>query len=169
MSTTTIFEQTDVPQPVQHGKPGGILRHTSIVTGLVGGMVLAAVIYVIGSTWLVPWGTYDSNFVQVGQNALIAATYIAWVIGFMAGIGAFAGPVRWTLGRDLTHADAEYMAGKGQGRKRYWKYTTDHKVVGMQYLIMALVLFGLALPAATAGAAPAADPAANSAHPVRNP
>ena len=57
------------------------------------------------------------------------------------GIGAFAGPIRWMLGHDLTHDDAEYMAGKGQGRMKYWKYTTDHKVVGIQYLIMALVLF----------------------------
>ena len=80
---------------------------------------------------------------QVGQNALFAATYIAWVIGFMAGIGAFVGPIRWALGRDLTHADAEYMAGKDLGKWRYWKYTTDHKVVGMQYLVMSLVLLGL--------------------------
>lgn len=143
MSTTvTIHENEAVPQPVQHGEPGGFLRHTSIVTGLIGGIVLAAVTYAIGSAFFVPWGTVDSNFVQVGQNALIAAAYIAWVIGFMIGIGAFDGPIRWALGRDLTHADAEYMAGKGQGKWRYWKYTTDHKVVGMQYLIMSLVLLG---------------------------
>jgi cytochrome c oxidase subunit I len=144
MSTAvTIHENEAVPQPVQHGRPGGLLRHTSIITGLIGGIVLAGVTYAIGSAFLVPWGTVDANFVQVGQNALIAAAYIAWVIGFMAGIGAFDGPIRWALGRDLTHADAEYMAGKDLGKWRYWKYTTDHKVVGMQYLVMSLVLLGL--------------------------
>ena len=35
------------------------------------------------------------------------------------------------------------MAGKDLGKWRYWKYTTDHKVVGMQYLVMSLVLLGL--------------------------
>ena len=140
--TKDIHEQAAVPQPKQHGKPGGFLHRTNIFTGLIAGIVLAVITYAVGSK-LVPWGTQNATFQQVGYQALIAATYIAWVIGFMAGIGAFAGPIRWVLGHDLTHADAEYMAGKGQGKFRYWKYTTDHKVVGIQYLIMTLVLFGL--------------------------
>ena len=140
--TKDIHEQAAVPQPKQHGKPGGFLRHTNIITGAITGLVLAIITFAIGSK-IVPWGTQNVDFDQVGFQALIGVTYIAWVIGFMAGIGAFAGPIRWVLGHDLTHADAEYMAGKGQGKFRYWKYTTDHKVVGIQYLIMTLVLFGL--------------------------
>ena len=140
--TAVVFEQPAVVQPKQHGKPGGFLRHTSIFTGLAGGIVSATIVYMIGSK-LVPWGTQNADFSQVGLNALIAATMFAWVIGFMAGIGAFAGPIRWALGHDLTHDDAEYMAGKDQGRFRYFKYTTDHKVVGTQYFVMVLVLLGL--------------------------
>ena len=140
--TAVILEHGPVPQPPQHGKPGGFLRHTSIITGLIGGVVVAALAYVIGGM-LMPQGTLDANNIQVGLNAQIAAMYIGWVVGFMAGIGAFAGPIRWAMGHDLTHADAEYMAGKGQGRWRYWKYTTDHKVVGFQYLIMSMVLLGI--------------------------
>jgi cytochrome c oxidase subunit I len=144
MSTVTIHEHADVSQPVQHGQPGGLVRHLNIVTGIVGGLVLALVVYFIGSIWLVPWGTTNpTTNLQVGADALWAATFAGWVIGFMLGIGAFVGPIRWALGRDLTHADAEYMAGRDLGRRRYWKYTTDHKVVGTQYLVMALVLFGL--------------------------
>ena len=144
MSTQTIHEHTDVPQPKQHGKPGGYLAHASIFTGLIGGVGLAVIVYFIGSMWLVPWGkTNPTTNLQIGIDALWAATFFAWVIGFMAGIGAFAGPIRWSLGHDLTHDDAEFMAGKGQGKFRYWRYTTDHKVVGMQYLIMTLVLFGV--------------------------
>ena len=144
MTDTAVVHQThDVPQPKQHGKPGGILRHTSIITGTVLGVVAAVITYAIGSHFFVPWGTQNSDASQVGLNALIAATYFAWVIFFMIGIGAFAGPIRWALGHDLTHDDAEYMAGKGQGKWRYWKYTTDHKVVGTQYLIVSMVLLGL--------------------------
>ena len=144
MSTATIHEAIDVPQPVQHGKPGGFVRHCNIVTGVISGVVTALIVYFIGSLFLVPWGTTNSvTFVQVGVDALWAATFAGWVIGFMAGIGAFAGPIRWALGRDLTHDDAEFLAGKDQGKRRYWRYTTDHKVVGTQYLVMALILFGL--------------------------
>ena len=139
--TAVIHEHKAVPQPKQHGKPGGFLAQANIFTGLIGGVVTAGVTYFIGDK-LVPWGTQNADFSQVGLNALVFCTFVAWVIGFMAGIGAFAGPIRWALGHDLTHDDAEYMAGKGQGRMKYWKYTTDHKVVGIQYLVMALVLFG---------------------------
>jgi len=142
-ATLTAAAPPHVPQPKQHGKPGGFLRHTNIFTGLVTGIVLAALTYIIGSHWFVPWGTQNSTYNQVGFQALIMATFIAWVIGFMAGIGAFAGPIRWMLGHDLTHDDAEYMAGKHQGNWRYFKYTTDHKVVGIQYLVMTMVLFAV--------------------------
>ncbi len=50
-----------MPQPTQHGGPGGFLRHTSIVTGvLIAGVVLAVITYAIGSM-LVPWGTQNAN------------------------------------------------------------------------------------------------------------
>jgi len=143
MSDTAVVHQIHVPQPRQHAKPGGILRHTSIVTGVIAGLVASIVTYLIGSHFFVPWGTTNADSSQVGLNALICATFVAWTFGFMIGVGAFAGPIRWALGHDLTHADAEYMAGKDQGRWRYFKYTTDHKVVGTQYLVMALVLLGL--------------------------
>ena len=47
------------------------------------------------------------------------------------------------LGHDETREDQLYGAGVGQGWRRYFKFCTDHKVVGTQYLVMALVLFGL--------------------------
>ena len=148
MSDTITAEahHDHVPQPKQHGKPGGFLRHLNIFTGLLGGVVLAALTYFIGRNFLPmqdgqPELTADG--IQVGFDLLVAAVNIAWVFGFMIGIGAFAGPIRWFLGHDLTHADAEYLAGKDQGKWRHFKYCTDHKVVGVQYLVMTLVLLGL--------------------------
>ncbi len=140
--TAVIHEQPAVPQPRQHGRPGGFLRHTNVLTATVLGSVLATVTYVIGSHYFVPWGEQNADYSQIGLQPLIAATYVGWILGFLIGIGAFAGPIRWALGNDLTHDDAEYMAGMGQGKWKYWKYTTDHKVVGFQYLIMAMVLLG---------------------------
>ena len=54
--TAVIHEHKAVPQPKQHGKPGGFLAQANIFTGLIGGVVTAGVTYFIGDK-LVPWGT----------------------------------------------------------------------------------------------------------------
>lgn len=142
-SDTVAAHPTQVPQPRQHGRPGGFLRHTSIVTGLVAGIVLGAVCFIVAGILRPPDSDQNALALPVGLEAQFALMYIGWIVGFMIGIGAVAGPIRWLIGHDLTHDDAEFMAGKDQGRWRYFKYTTDHKVVGMQYLVMSLVLLGL--------------------------
>jgi cytochrome c oxidase subunit 1 len=76
------------------------------------------------------------------DDAVTASVFIAWVFFFMIGVGAFNGIFEWGFGRqELTHAQEMHMAGKGQGLWRYFRYTTDHKVVGLQYLATVLVLF----------------------------
>ncbi|MGA1299247.1 MAG: hypothetical protein ACO31G_11330, partial [Ilumatobacteraceae bacterium] len=126
MSTATIH-QVEVPQPKQHGKPGGIMRHLNFFTGLISGVVLALVFgYLMNIQFAA--GAQTANFSSASANPTFWAMMVGWVLGFMAGMGAFVGPIRWLLGRDLTHEDAEFMAGKGQGKFRYWRFTTDHKV-----------------------------------------
>jgi cytochrome c oxidase subunit 1 len=66
----------------------------------------------------------------------------AWCIGFLIGIGAFIGPFRWLIGKDLTDEEQLFLAGKGQGVSRYFRYCTDHKVVGIQYLVGVMVMLG---------------------------
>ena len=142
MSMTATVFGTQVPQPVQHGKPGGIMRRLNFGTGLIGGLGLAAIAAFVTNSFI-PSGTASAvNFAPIAPQLVYLAGLLGWVIGFMAGIGAFVGPIRWLLGRDITHADAEYMAGKDQGKARYWKFTTDHKVVGVQYLIMTMIVLG---------------------------
>ena len=65
--------------------------------------MLAVIAYLVGGM-LMPQGTLDADGIQVGINAQIAATYIAWVVGFMAGIGVFAGPIRWAMGQVMSGA-----------------------------------------------------------------
>ena len=142
MSATATVFGTQVPQPVQHGKPGGIMRRLNFGTGLIGGLGLAAITALVTNA-LIPSGASSAvDFAPTAPQLVYLAALLGWVIGFMAGMGAFIGPLRWLMGRDLTHADAEYMAGKDQGKARYWKFTTDHKVVGIQYLIMTMIILG---------------------------
>ena len=78
------------------------------------------------------------------DDAVISAVYTAWVLFFFIGIGAFNGIFKWAFSRrEPTYAEELQLAGKDQGLWRYFRYTTDHKVVGMQYLATVFVLFFL--------------------------
>ena len=140
-SSSTIFG-AEVPQPPQHGRPGGIMRHLNLGTGLLTGIVLAVLAGWIAAA-LTPASASSDTFAPSEPEYVYLAGLVGWVIGFMLGMGAFVGPLRWVTGRDLTHADAEYMAGKDLGIRRYFKFTTDHKVVGIQYLVVVLGILGL--------------------------
>lgn len=103
----------------------------SIITGVIVGAVAAAAAYIVVSK-LVP-DNYD---------APVAAAYTAWVLFFFVGIGAFNDVFKWGFApHEPTHAEEMLLAGKDQGLWRYFRWTTDHKVVGMQYLATVLVLF----------------------------
>jgi cytochrome c oxidase subunit 1 len=113
-------------------------------TGVVVGIIFAALVYWALKNSLLtytdkvadPLSPHDNNIVLLGAM-------FAWSIGFMAGIGAFIGPWRWLIGKDLTDEEILYLAGDGQGTKRYFKYCTDHKVVGIQYLVGVMTLLGV--------------------------
>jgi cytochrome c oxidase subunit 1 len=126
---------------------GRLLQHMSIVTAFAGGLIVMLVAHYLAAAFFVmpelPEGTDPpSGLVWMLENRVTLTTMFGWVLGFMIGIGAFNGPFRWLLGKDLTDADLLYMAGKDQGTWRYFRYTTDHKVVGIQYLIITMVLLG---------------------------
>jgi cytochrome c oxidase subunit 1 len=115
---------------------GGVLRRLSLLTAVGAGLLLGAV------GWLI-----SHHFMQTDDpktsNQVVLITLTCWAVGFMAGIGAFDGVLRWFTGRDLTHSDEMYLAGKDQGVSRYFKFTTDHKVVGVQYLVITMLLLGV--------------------------
>lgn len=142
VETSSVFG-VHVPQPRQHGAAGGVMRRLNFGTGLIGGVALATIAG-WGTAILTPSSASNATFAPMEPTYVYLAVLLGWVIGFMLGIGAFVGPLRWVVGSDITHADAEYMGGKDLGKKRYWKYTTDHKVVGIQYLIVTMLLLGFA-------------------------
>jgi cytochrome c oxidase subunit 1 len=132
-SVTTAPPRSAVPSAA-----GGIMRRLNVLTGIVAGLLLAAV------TWWVTNATFpELDEGSHKDDAVTILTLSAWVLGFLIGVGAFVGPTRWLLGKDLTHDDQQYLAGKDLGVWRYFKFTTDHKVVGMQYLVTTMGLFAV--------------------------
>jgi cytochrome c oxidase subunit 1 len=116
-------------------KAGGLYRQQNIFTAFALGVIFAFIGWVISHAVL-----QSSNW---GTDMVVTVTMVAWVIGFNLGIGTFNAPVRWALGHDQSYEDELFAAGVTLGKRRYWKYSTDHKVVGTQYLVLVMLLFGI--------------------------
>jgi cytochrome c oxidase subunit I len=105
-------------------------------TGLVG----AVVGYLVGH-WL---GNFiASGYTQVGDsdvnNYAIVLGYVLGTVGWLAGVGVFNDLIRSMLGRPL-RTEAE-ETGAATGLARFFRYTLNHKVVGIQYLVGEIVYF----------------------------
>lgn len=103
----------------------------SVVSGILCGVVAA-----IAAFEIVARVVYDN------YDAPMVAAYIAWVLFFFVGIGAFNDVFKWGFARHEPTVQEELaLAGKGKGLWRYFCWTTDHKVVGMQYLATVFITF----------------------------
>jgi cytochrome c oxidase subunit 1 len=131
---------TDLASPALEDTPlgakaGGLYRRQNVFTGIVAGLLFGLIGYFISHAAL-----EGSNW---GSDMVTTVTMVMWVIGFNLGVGTFNALGRWALGHDQSLDDELFAAGVGQGKKRYWKFCTDHKVVGTQYLVLVMVLFGV--------------------------
>jgi cytochrome c oxidase subunit 1 len=61
----------------------------------------------------------------------IVLGYLFGILGWLIGLGIFNDPVRQMLGRPVVGQEEDEPAG---GVAKYYRYTLDHKVVGIQYL-----------------------------------
>jgi cytochrome c oxidase subunit 1 len=130
--TTVDSAQAHVVEP----PAGGWMRRLNMGTGIVAGVVLAFLGHLLAAAVI----SADSTGAASKINII---TMVCWAVGFMGGLGAFAGPLRWVTGNDISHADEMFLAGKDQGVGRYFRFTTDHKVVGIQYLVLTMVMLGV--------------------------
>ena len=109
------------------------------------GAVLGAIGFLLGNN-------YVTHFIGVGnevdgvnfdEQALVIG-FIGLLLGWLIGIGAFKYPFTWLLGlKDPSHEEELQLAGKDGGAMRYFRFTTDHKVVGIQYLVVTMIMLAL--------------------------
>src|ERR1700753_3605494 len=115
------------PEP---GPPRPWWRRPAVHTGIVGGVLG----YFLGH-WL--GNLIASGYQQVqnsGQNEFaIILGYVLGTVAVRAGLGVFNDLLRQMAGRPV-HADAEAQAA-ASGLARFFRYSLDHKVVGIQYLV----------------------------------
>ena len=119
--------------PQQHRTLPQVLATWGLLLGIVGAVAGFIVGAQVGEN-LVPADT-NSN----GSNAALILGYAGSAFGFLAGMGFFNYPVARLLGRPRpTVEDAAFAYGERQGISRYFRLTLDHKVIGMQYLVVIL-------------------------------
>jgi len=106
--------------------------HTGIIGAVIG--------YLVGH-WL---GNVIANgYTQVTNssenNYAIVFGYLLATIGWLAGVGVFNDLLRQMIGRPAQTSEEEASAASGLAR--YFRYSLDHKVVGIQYLVGMIVYF----------------------------
>jgi cytochrome c oxidase subunit I len=107
---------------------------TAVILGIIGYFVGSQFVYhVFGTGHHISGPNFNEQGIVIGL--------VCGVLGWLIGTGAFNEPIRWALALpDPTHEDELKLAGKGYGVARYFRFTTDHKVVGMQYLATVLIM-----------------------------
>ncbi len=82
------------------------------------------------------------------DGQILAVGYIFAFLGWLLGIGAFRFWLTWASGREVDVEDEHRSHGTLGDWRRYFQFTTDHKVIGVQYLVTAFIMFMLAGTAA---------------------
>src|SRR5690349_22739074 len=83
------------------------------------------------------WGGWHPFW--MGEMIVLVGALVAAPIGFLAGIGAFDYWVRYAIGAPTVPED---HSGHGAYSWRdYFRVNTDHKVIGMQYLVTTIIFF----------------------------
>jgi cytochrome c oxidase subunit 1 len=104
-----------------------------ILLGIIGAVVGFVLGALIGRTVVAP----DAN--STGSNAELIIAYAGLAIGFLAGMGFFNYPIARLIGLPRpTEADEAFLYGEEGGWKRYFRLNVDHKVIGMQYVVVIL-------------------------------
>ena len=75
------------------------------------------------------------------EGHVLALGYLAGLAGLLLGIGAFQFWITWIRGREIDPAAEHKAHGTAGDWHRYFHFTTDHKVIGVQYLVTAFSLF----------------------------
>jgi cytochrome c oxidase subunit I len=129
-----------VTQPVQT-KPRPWWLRPGWHTALIG----AAAGYALGH-WLGNFiaGGYQQVATSDDNDFAIILGYCFLVLGWLIGLGVFNDVVRQMLGKPVALNGANGSIGheeNGDGLAKYFRYTLDHKVVGIQYLVGMLIYF----------------------------
>ncbi len=92
---------------------------------------------------LIPGLAAGAGLTITGAHLLLFG-YLGGLVGWLGGLGAFRFWLAWARGRPIDPAEEHAAHGRNDDRGRYVRFTTDHKVIGLQYLTTFLLLLFVA-------------------------
>jgi cytochrome c oxidase subunit 1 len=106
--------------------------HTALIGAVLG--------YVVGH-WLGNFlsSSYARNALSDTNDFPIVLGYVLGTVGWLGGLGVFNDLLRQMLGRPVPVMEEEHEAATGVAR--FFRYSLDHKVVGIQYLVGMIIYF----------------------------
>ena len=120
-------------------RSGGI-RHYLLGAGWIRALWMTALFGAFGfglTVGLRAWGDYQPLF--KGTPIVLVSILVCAPLGFLAGIGAFDYWARYAIGSPTRPDD--HSSHGATSWKDYFKVNTDHKVIGVQYLVTTVVFF----------------------------
>jgi cytochrome c oxidase subunit I len=139
MSIEIEPEKAQEPAGAGPAAPGPARRwwmRPAIHTALIG----AVLGYLVGH-WLGNFLSYNyaRNALSDTNDFPIVLGYVLGTVGFLAGLGVFNDLFRQMAGKPVPVAEEEEESSTGLAR--YFRFSLDHKVVGIQYLVGMIVYF----------------------------
>jgi cytochrome c oxidase subunit 1 len=128
LATGQSGPQLPTSPPPSTGRPAWLGQH--LVTALIGAVAGYALGHWIGNIISANQGNVASS--GVNDTAIVLGLALG-TLGWLAGIGALNYPVAKLVGREPLPEVPK------QNWVRYFKFSTDHKVVGLQYLFGVLI------------------------------
>jgi cytochrome c oxidase subunit I len=114
--------------------------HTAII-GAVVGYLLGHMLgdYLTGATGAA--NQYPNVPLSDSEDWPIVLGYVLAILGWLAGLGVFNDVLRQMVGRPINGNGNGSPEHEASGLARYFRYSLDHKVVGMQYLVGMIIYF----------------------------
>ncbi len=114
--------------------------HTALLGAVIGywlGHLLGT--YLTGATGAA--NQYPNVALSDSEDWPIVLGYVLAVVGWLVGLGVFNDVVRQMLGRPAAANGSVLPEHEVSGLARYFRYSLDHKVVGIQYLVGMIIYF----------------------------
>lgn len=121
-----------VVTPVRRAGPAWLATWApSHVTGFLGAFFGYFIFSAVAGRFAVNRDLYPDQSLILG--------FLGILLGWLLGVGALGHPIRWMFHLP-TYDPAEVTDFPDMGWKRYFRWNTDHKVIGLQYMALTLTM-----------------------------
>jgi cytochrome c oxidase subunit 1 len=133
-------------QPLAGSGPRPWWRRPAIHTAILGAVIGYVLGHLLGNYLTGATGAatqYPNVALSDSEDWPIVLGYLFAVVGWLAGLGVFNDTLRQMTGRPLNGNGNGHgqPAHETSGLARYFRYSLDHKVVGIQYLVGMIIYF----------------------------